>query len=281
MPRLGITPLVAALLAAPLVLTGCSKDAGNPLSPSGPGSAAGTLSAADMKSGQAQTFDGSSSRRRARAMFVHASPDAPAVDIFVGARRVARNVEFPENTSYLSFRPGARRVKVNVAGTSTTVIDATVALEPRRNYTVFAANNVASIEPLVLQDDLTRPAPGNAHVRFVHLSPNAPAVDVAIAGGPVVFGNKAFKDYTSFTPVPAGSYDLEVRVAGTTTVALPLPGIQLREGQIYTVFAKGLLGGSGAQALGAGIIVNSERKRWDRDDRDDDDDNMIAGSATR
>ena len=279
MPRLGFAPLLAALIAAPLALTGCSKDAGNPLSPSAAGSS-GSFSAADMKAGQAQEFDGDSYRKRARVMFVHASPDAPAVDILVGERKVARDVEFPENTSYIPLRSGDRRVRVNVAGTSTTAIDATVNLERRRNYTVFAANNVASIEPLVLQDDLTRPARGNAHIRFVHLSPNAPAVDVAITGGPIVFGNKAFKDYTPFTPVPAGTYNLEVRVAGTSTVALPLPGIELREGRIYTVFAKGLLGGTGEQALGAGIIVNSERKR-SSDDRDDDDDDLTAGSSLR
>lgn len=109
----------------------------------------------------------------------------------------------------------------------------------------------------MLTDDLTAPASGKAHVRFVHLSPNAPAVDVAVTGGAVVFGNKSFKDYTAFTPLDAGTYNLEVRVAGTSTVALPLPGITLQAGKIYTVFAKGFLGGTGSQALGAQIIANN------------------------
>ena len=101
------------------------------------------------------------------------------------------------------------------------------------------------------------PAAGKAHVRFVHLSPNAPAVDVAVASsGAVVFSNKSFKDATAFTPLDAGDYNLDVRVAGTSTVALVLPTITLEAGKIYTVFAKGFLGGAGAQALGAQIIVN-------------------------
>jgi hypothetical protein len=91
----------------------------------------------------------------------------------------------------------------------------------------------------------------------VHLSPNAPAVDVAVTGGPVLFANKAFKDYSAFTPVDAGTYDLEVRLAGQATVVLPLPGITLQAGKIYTVFARGFAGGTGAQALGAQIIVNN------------------------
>jgi hypothetical protein len=92
----------------------------------------------------------------------------------------------------------------------------------------------------------------------VHLSPDAPAVDIALANaGSVVFPNVAFKGSTAFSPLDAGTYNLEVRVAGTPNVALPLPGIVLEAGKIYTVFAKGFLGGTGAQALGAQIIVNN------------------------
>jgi hypothetical protein len=106
-------------------------------------------------------------------------------------------------------------------------------------------------------DDLTTPAAGKAHVRFIHLSPDAPAVDIAVVGGPVVFPNSSFKQASAFTPLAAGTYNLEVRVAGTSTVALTLPPITVADGKIYTVFAKGFLSGTGTQALGAEIIVNN------------------------
>ena len=100
------------------------------------------------------------------------------------------------------------------------------------------------------------PSP-QARVMAIHASPDAPAVDVAVTGGPVLFANKAFQQYTAFTPVDAGTYNLEVRPAGSGTVVLALPGIALQAGKIYTVFAKGFLSGTGAQALGAQIIVNN------------------------
>jgi hypothetical protein len=95
-----------------------------------------------------------------------------------------------------------------------------------------------------------------AHVRFIHLSPDAPAVDVAVTGGDVLFGNVAFRGFTAYSPVPAGTYDLEVRLAGTDTVALPLPGINLEEGKVYTVFAMGLAAGD--PVLEAVIVVDME-----------------------
>ena len=222
--------LPAMAILATLSLTSCgSDDNSNPLAPA----------------------------LQARVMTVHASPDAPAVDLLVDGAVAGTGLAFPNNTPYLGVAAGTRNVKVNVAGTSTTVINANLPVTGGVNYTVFASDVVASITPIVLTDDLTTPATGKAHVRFVHLSPDAPAVDVAVQGGPVLFANKAFKQFTSFTPVNVGTYNLEVRPAGSSTVVLPLNGIVLQPGKIYTVFAKGLVGGSGANALGAQIIVNN------------------------
>jgi hypothetical protein len=194
---------------------------------------------------------------KASLMVTHASPDAPGVDLLVDNNKVNSSaLTFPNSTGYLSVNAGTRNVKVNVAGTSTTVINADLPLTKNNSYSVFAVNTVANIEALVVEDDLSTPASGKAHVRFIHLSPDAPAVDIALDGAAVVFPDVTFKEYTDFTPLDAGSYDLEVRVAGTSTVALDLDPINLQAGKIYTVFAKGTLTGTGSQALSAQIIVN-------------------------
>jgi len=194
----------------------------------------------------------------ANVLVTHASPDAPGVDLLIDDVKVnTQPLTYPNNTGYLDAETGTRNIKVNVAGTSTTVINGDLDLEVDKYYSVFAIDQVSEITALVLVDDLTMPATGKAHVRFVHLSPDAPAVDVAVASsGAVVFSDIAFKESTVFTPLDAGTYNLDVRVAGTSTVALVLDPITLQAGKIYTVFAKGFLAGTEAQALGAEIIVN-------------------------
>jgi Domain of unknown function (DUF4397) len=192
---------------------------------------------------------------KANVLVVHASPNAPGVDLLVDNKKV-NTLAFPANTGYLSVDAGTRNVKVNAAGTSTSVINADLTLVKDKSYSVFAVDSLAKISAVVFEDNLAAPAAGKAHVRFIHLSPNAPKVDVALDGGAVVFDDVAFKEGVDFTPLAAGAYDLEVRVAGTQTVALNLPPITLEAGKIYTVFAKGFLNGTGAQALGAEIIVN-------------------------
>ena len=109
-----------------------------------------------------------------------------------------------------------------------TVLEADLTLAADTDYTVAATGELATIAPLVLVDNNSAPAAGNAHVRFVHLSPDAPNVDIAVTGGPVVFPNVPFKGVAGYAPVPAGTYDLEARIAGTSTVALALPGVTVR-----------------------------------------------------
>ncbi|MBN1480921.1 DUF4397 domain-containing protein [candidate division KSB1 bacterium] len=194
---------------------------------------------------------------KAMVKVVHASPDAPGVDLLVDNAVAGTNLTFPKNTGYLEVDAGTRNIKVNVTGTDQTVIEANLELMKDKAYSVFAINTVANLSPLVLEDNLATPASGKAHVRFIHLSPNAPSVDITLTDGTVVFGNVEFSKYVDFTPLDAATYNLQVRVHGTDTVVLDLPGIQLMNQKIYTVFAKGLVGGNGAQALGAEIILHN------------------------
>jgi hypothetical protein len=201
-----------------------------------------------------------------KVLVTHASPDAPGVDLLVDNVKVnSTALTFPNNTGYLSVNVGTRNVKVNVTGTSTTVINADLPIEKDKSYSVFATNNVASLGAIAVEDNLAAPASGKAHVRFFHLSPGAPSVTVGVLNGSTftpVFSNRAFETQTTananagFTPVDAGTYTFDVRVAGTTTSVLNLPGIVLQAGKIYTIFARGIVGNV-TTPLGASIIANN------------------------
>lgn len=180
----------------------------------------------------------------------HLSPDAPNVDVYVDGSRVLANVPFKAVSGYLELAAGAHQVAVTPANATTPkVIDASVTVESGKAYTVAATGVLASIQPLVLVDDLTPPPAGQAKVRLVHTAPDAPAVDVAVRGGAVLFSNVSFRGFDGYDALPNGTYDLDVRVAGTATVALPVNDVSLTAGYNYTVFAVGLLGNGTLAAL--------------------------------
>jgi LPXTG-motif cell wall-anchored protein len=190
----------------------------------------------------------------ARVRVVHASPDAPAVDVWVNGAVAFSNAPFKGITDYAALDAGTYNVQVSPTGaTEPIVIDADLDLAAGTDYTVVAVGLLADIEPLVLVDNNSAPAAGKAHVRFVHASPDAPAVDIAVTGGPVLFSNVPFKGVGDYLPVDAGTYDLEARIAGTDTVALSVPGVTLNEGTVYTIFAMGLVDGDPALTAVASV----------------------------
>jgi hypothetical protein len=173
----------------------------------------------------------------------HASPDAPPVEVCVDGGVAFQDAPFGAVTPYAALPSGEHFVEVfpaysGCAGTA--VISATLDLAPFGDYTVVATDFLADITPVVLEDNNSEPAEGNAHVRFFHASPDAPAVDIAVVGGPILFENIAFQEVSDYLPVPGDTaYDLEVRATGTITPVLTIPGVYLNEGEVYTVFALG------------------------------------------
>lgn len=185
----------------------------------------------------------------------HASPDAPAVDVYVNGKAAFTALTFPNATDYAELPAGSYDIQVypsSANGTGSPVIDVKGLKVEAKPYTVMAIGKLADIAPLVLEDNLAKPAAGFAHVRFVHASPDAPAVDITTTDGTKVFPNVAFGKASAWTPLAAASYDLQARAAGTDTVALEVPGVKLDDGAILTVAATGLL--EGQPALAATVV---------------------------
>jgi len=185
----------------------------------------------------APTLEVADSRALLRAK--HASPDAPAVDILVNGSTALAGVSFPTLSEYLPIPKGATNLKVNVAGSDTTVINADLTLDARKAYSVFAVDLVSTISAVVVEDDLRAPTSGKAKLRAIHLSPDAPNVDVWVNGSKVLT-DVPFRAASAYLEVPAGATTVEITVAGTTTVVLQA-NPTLSAGSIYTAAAVGTL----------------------------------------
>ncbi|MEZ4496915.1 MAG: DUF4397 domain-containing protein [Thermomicrobiales bacterium] len=178
---------------------------------------------------------------------IHASPDAPAVDVYLDGELALEGVEFGQFSGWIAVPAGEHQVQVTAAGddAANAVIDANVELAADAAYHVAATGHLADITPQIYQvnlSDLDAMGDPMARIRVIHTSPDAPAVDIALAGGDVLIADLAFPNASDALEVPAGSYDLEVRPTGTTDVALDLPGVELEAGMVYDVFAIGLAG---------------------------------------
>ena len=178
---------------------------------------------------------------------VHASPNAPAVDVLVDDAYALTGVAYRGASMFIPVEAGSRRVRVRATGTSTTVIDAEVPITQGESYTILATGLLAGIQPLVAENDLTAPAAGQVKVRVIHAAPAAAGVDVYVTapGAPLtgpVLTNVPFRAVSNYLSVPAGTYQIRVTPTGTTTVAIDAT-VTFTAGQIRTIVATDAPGG--------------------------------------
>lgn len=83
--------------------------------------------------------------------------------------------------------------------------------------------------------------PSTGQIRLVHLSSNAPAVDLAIKEGQTLVSDVSYKETSKYVPINAGNYTLDIKVSGTNAVAIEKPNVSLQNGASYTVYVVGLL----------------------------------------
>lgn len=184
----------------------------------------------------------------ARIRFMHVAPAAPPVNVWARDSIVTGPLFYPQVSSYTPFIPGTHTFKVITANQQqTVVIETNLSLMGDTDYTVIVLGRTTAIEALVLVDDNTPPEAGQAKVRFIHAAPDAPAVDVATTDGQILFSNVPFKGGgENYISVAGGVYDLQVRPAGSSDVALAIPQQSLPAGTVSTILAIGLANGEPA-----------------------------------
>ena len=174
---------------------------------------------------------------------IHTVPDAPNVDIYANDKLIINNLAYGSYTDYLPIPEGTYKISLYVAGTKNSPVLANMLTVNKNSIlTVAAVGTLSDIGLLAITDaDETR-KPGKAMARFLHLSPNAPAVDITLPNGTVIFSNISFKHITSYIDVAPMNYTLQVRVAGTSNVVLTVPNLNLNADKYNTVYAIGLVG---------------------------------------
>ena len=229
-----------------IVAAGCSDDDDNPAAP-------------DMGSG-------------AMLRVIHASPDAPAVDIYAEGvtAPLIQDLAYGETSAYLELDPGTYNIQIRAAGapsSSAPVFETgDLPIPDDVKITALAAGLLAGapgsseafrVVPLV--EDFDAAGAGNAIVRVVHASADAPtvAIDVGADGTPEITDFERFEDTgEAGVPLPAGENlriaiwagDPLSRVTVFTTPELP-------EGAELFVIATGLLGKLPREVDGFGLLA--------------------------
>jgi hypothetical protein len=168
----------------------------------------------------------------------HESPNAPELDVFVDGRPVNR-LEFTDYTGYLNFYTGDRNFKINPFNASNTLVDTVYNFVDGGFYSLFIVNNVSNAETLIVRDSASAPSDGKAKVRFINLSPDAPALDVVGGDSTALFSAQVFKSPSDFVEITPDVDSFAAKASGTTDALVSAKDLSLFPGRFYTIIVRG------------------------------------------
>jgi hypothetical protein len=201
-----------------------------------------------------------------RAQVVHAAPNAPAVDVYVTALDGA--LESPVNDVPLAFGAYTGQLEVpavpSLGGAPSVVYDSgEITLPAGADLMIVATENVflgdSAVQLMVLDGTTAAPLYDTATpaaALAVHLSPDAPAVDILADVGSTaetealkLVENVSYTDFCSLENIGAPEdYALSVAATGDTTSVLDIPYSAVVN-EATAVVVSGLLSTSTLQAI--------------------------------
>ncbi|MDM5154835.1 DUF4397 domain-containing protein [Bacillus sp. DX1.1] len=164
----------------------------------------------------------------------HASPHTRPVDILINGQKVVKNISFKQYSPYLSLTQGQYRVDIIPVDSETPIFSALVPMMGNHSYTLAAIGNDTQMQLLPILDN-TPLQSGQAKIRFVHLSPDTPAVSVSLKNGDHLFENVPFKKTTDYLQVSPGTADIDISLADTQKVLVTIPSLKVEPNTIYII----------------------------------------------
>jgi len=208
---------------------------------------------------------------------LHASPDAPTVDAFVGAAEIVDNLAFGQISAPIQVAPGAYGIDffghVDGASRPSGAAAATASsgkLEAGERYLAIATGFLGQpSQPFRLAGyrEAFATAGAGPRLRAIHASPDAPQVDIGLASGnalsPVLFKGLAFggasaEDGLSAT---ASSLPIGIAAAGSTSglvARFTVPAVDQQRAFVVAAGSLAHVNGRGLRFL----VVDTAQSPW-------------------
>jgi hypothetical protein len=170
------------------------------------------------------------SSQQAALAILHASPDAPPVNILLDGQTLYSSLDYAQGTGQIPVDATSSHtlaVQVQTPGAPTTVIGPlTQSFTAGTVYTIVAEGPVASLGPVVFSHPQSSLATSMTRVQLLHAAPAAPGVAVYVTAPGAALASSAplatfaFQGSEGPTDLPAGAYEIRVTPAGAATPVL-------------------------------------------------------------
>jgi hypothetical protein len=133
---------------------------------------------------------------------VNASPTLATYNFYLNDSQAnGAALPFGGTIKYLQLSPADYAAKFTSANSVESLLTKNVSLAANTIYTLFLISDNKTLDGLLVTDNISA-INANAYVRFVNLSPDAPALDMAVTGATeTLITNQSFKAASAFTAI--------------------------------------------------------------------------------
>lgn len=171
----------------------------------------------------------------------HASPDAPALDIYTEASRITNNpLEYSATFPYSAFFVGNRKLRFNPHNAANTLLESEFTLEQDKVYSMFLVNKAAELDAVKVEDIWEEPDSQKAQIRLAHLSPDTGDIEVILNENELFFGEKnEYLEITDFEALDKGKIRVTLKSKDSGETLLTVNEIEIRENRVFTLVVRG------------------------------------------
>ena len=214
------------VLSLALLAVSCSKD-------DDPGTAAGYLS------------------------IINASPSLATYNVYLNNDIMnAAALPLGGTIAYTPIAAGTYDLKFTTASNTESLLTRSITLNDSTTSSYFLIGKSGALDLLKVTDHISSGSL-KAAVRFINLSPDAPALDLTINGAAIVINNQFYKQASDFVAIDPGTYNFDIKARATGDVKTTLNGVTMAAGGYYTIFVRGMeIPGDTEHPLAAQLFTN-------------------------
>lgn len=190
--------------------------------------------------------------------FINASPTLGTYNIYLDDKIVNTvPIPFGGTVSYKPYIFGNHTVKYTTATNSESILTKQITLTGNQIHSAYLIDKDAKMDLLLVIDDASVTSTTKAFVKFINLSPDAPALSLDIKAGANLVKDKTYKLGSPFVQIDPKTYDFDIKDANGV-VKTTLTGIEMVAGRYYTIISRGMLTpGTTDQPFSAQSIINN------------------------
>lgn len=173
--------------------------------------------------------------------FLHVSPGSPSINVSLDGKILAENLD--NISQYFPVEQGDRHIQlIDSRDETNPLVDTQVGISSDEKITLALIGTFPDLVLLPISFDVAPISQSEVLVRFTHLSPNTPNVDVKLVDGENIFKNIEYRQITDFITITPGVYHVQLKLTDKEETLFTSARLELKAGEAYTIYVTGLLG---------------------------------------